>query len=172
MADSVRKQSKTAIVYCSKHHGNTRLLLDTIATKHEVTLIDARNPHITDLSGFDLVGFASGIYFWSFHRSVINFAKKNLPMYKRVFLLFTYGSEAMKSHFCKKMFQALFDKHAVILGKFGCLGQCTVGPFKLIGGTAKGHPDELDVCDAMDFYESLQQIMSGVFPKGKIETSD
>ena len=31
---------KTAIVYHSYHHGNTKKLLDAIAEKHEVTLID------------------------------------------------------------------------------------------------------------------------------------
>ena len=30
----------TAIVYYSKHHGNTRKLLDAIAEKNDVTLID------------------------------------------------------------------------------------------------------------------------------------
>ena len=31
---------KTAIVYYSKHHGNTKKLLDAIAAENEVTLID------------------------------------------------------------------------------------------------------------------------------------
>ena len=30
----------TAIIYYSKHHGNTKKLLDAIAAKYEVTLID------------------------------------------------------------------------------------------------------------------------------------
>lgn len=32
---------KTGIVYESTHHGNTKKLLDAIAKKYEVTLIDA-----------------------------------------------------------------------------------------------------------------------------------
>lgn len=31
---------KVAIAYYSQHHGNTKKLLDAIAEKHEVTLID------------------------------------------------------------------------------------------------------------------------------------
>ncbi len=170
-AENAQRKPKAAIVYYSRHHGNTRLLLDTIAAKHEVTLIDATQPFTGSLADYDLIGFASGIYCFSFHRSVVKFAKKHLPEYKKVFLIFTYGGERMKEHFCKRIFNALFDKHAIILGKFGCLGYCTFGPFKLIGGTAKGHPDELDICDAMDFYESLLVILSGAFPKGKIETA-
>ena len=40
---------KTAIVYYSKHHGNTKKLLDAIAGENEVTLID-----VTDQSDADL----------------------------------------------------------------------------------------------------------------------
>ena len=32
---------KTAIVYYSQHHGNTKKLIDAIAAKYEVDLIDA-----------------------------------------------------------------------------------------------------------------------------------
>ena len=53
---------KTAIVYYSKHHGNTKKLLDAIAEKHPVTLIDVTKQPDADLSGYDRVGFASGIY--------------------------------------------------------------------------------------------------------------
>ena len=58
-----RADMKTAIVYYSKHHGNTKKLLDAIAEQAEVTLIDVLNAENTDLSEFDLVGFASGDLF-------------------------------------------------------------------------------------------------------------
>ena len=32
---------RTAIVYVSKHHGNTKKLVDAIAEKYEITAIDA-----------------------------------------------------------------------------------------------------------------------------------
>ena len=31
---------KTAIIYYSRHHGNTKKLIDAIAAKHDVTVID------------------------------------------------------------------------------------------------------------------------------------
>ena len=40
----------TSIIYYSKHHGNTKKLLDAIASENEVTLIDVTDPEITDLS--------------------------------------------------------------------------------------------------------------------------
>ncbi len=73
---------KTAIIYYSKHHGNTKKLLDAIA-------------------------------------------------------------EATAKH------------HAKILGEFGCFGFNTFGPFKLIGGIAKGHPDKTDIDNVLAFYKGI-----------------
>ena len=53
---------KTAIVYYSQHHGNTKKLLDAIASKDAVTLIDVTEQPDADLSAFDRIGFASGIF--------------------------------------------------------------------------------------------------------------
>ena len=36
----------------------------------------------------------------------------------------------------------------------------TFGPFKLIGGVAKGHPDDRDLAAAVEFYKKL--IVGGV----------
>lgn len=43
---------KTAIVFYSKHHGNTKKLLDAIAEKYPVTLIDTTKNPSPDLSGY------------------------------------------------------------------------------------------------------------------------
>lgn len=40
------------------------------------------------------------------------------------------------------------------LGAFLCLGFDTFGPFKVIGGIAKGHPDAKDIADAIEFYRT------------------
>ena len=61
----------TAIVYYSKHHGNTKKLLDAIATAEEVTLIDVTAAASTDLTSFDRIGFASGIYYSSFAKQIL-----------------------------------------------------------------------------------------------------
>ena len=58
---------KTAIVYYSQHHGNTKKVLDAIASyDNDVTLIDVTEKHEVDLTGYDRIGFASGIYFGKF----------------------------------------------------------------------------------------------------------
>lgn len=66
---------KTAIIYYSKHHGNTKKLIDAVSVGHDVTAIDASEVSKADLSSYDLVGFASGIYYSKFHKSVLQFAE-------------------------------------------------------------------------------------------------
>lgn len=75
---------KTAIVYYSKHHGNTKKLLDAIAEKHDVTLIDVVANKDADVSEFDRIGLASGIYFSAFAKQITAFAQEKLPENKDV----------------------------------------------------------------------------------------
>ena len=89
-----KKSVKTAIVYYSQHHGNTKKLIDAIAEKHEVTLIDVTKNGDVDLSQFELAGFASGIYYSKFNDKVVEYAKKNLAKNdQKVFMLYTYGAK-------------------------------------------------------------------------------
>ena len=76
---------KTAIAYYSKHHGNTKKLLDAIAAAAAVDLIDVTSDKNADLSGYD-----------------------------------------------------------------------TFGPFKLVGGLAKGHPTADEIRKAVEFYKNLE----------------
>ncbi len=50
----------TCIIYYSKHHGNTKKLLDAIkAADPEVVLIDSTEKHEVDLNGYDRSGVSS-----------------------------------------------------------------------------------------------------------------
>lgn len=144
---------KTAIVYYSAHHGNTKKLIDAIAEGHDVTLINAARETSADLSEFELVGFASGIYYSKFHKSVLQFAKDNLPGGKRSFFLYTYG--AKKDGYTKAITEAVESVDGVVAGEYGCFGFNTFGPFKLVGGMAKGHPTEDEIRGAVSFFEGL-----------------
>lgn len=144
---------KTAIVYYSKHHGNTKKLLDEIAKHHEVTLIDAVNEPNADVSEFDRVGFASGIYYSKFNKAVLAFAKEKLRDGQDTFFIFTYSAE--KKGYTDAIRQAVSAHKANILGEYCCLGFNTFGPFKLIGGIVKGHPDSKDLSGVVKFYEDL-----------------
>ena len=83
---------KTAVVYYSRHHGNTKKVLDAIAQRYDLTLIDAAEAASANLEEYDIIGFASGIYYSKFHKSVLEFAEKNLPEGKNVFFIYTYGA--------------------------------------------------------------------------------
>ena len=70
---------KTAICYYSRHHGNTRKVLEAMARGNGVDLIDVTSRVAVHLEDYDCIGFASGIYYSKFHKSVLQFAEKNLP---------------------------------------------------------------------------------------------
>lgn len=144
---------KTAIVFYSKHHGNTKELIDAIAAKYQVTLIDATKTKGVDLTDYDMVGFASGIYYSKFHKSVVEFAEKNLPRNIPVFFVYTYGGK--REGYTKAIETVVSEKSAKIKGAFGCPGFNTFGPFKLIGGIAKGRPDKTDIDNAISFFDNL-----------------
>lgn len=142
---------QTAIVYYSKHHGNTKKLLDAIAQQWDVALIDAAGNPNPDLSEYDLIGFASGIYFGRFHKSVLK-AAGNLPEGKKVFIICTYGAKKPRT---ASIEHVLRSRQARLLGTYGCRGFDTFGPFKLVGGIAKGHPNENDIAGAVKFFAGL-----------------
>jgi flavodoxin len=144
---------KVAIAYYSRHHGNTRKLLDAIRDSADVELIDVEECKEADLSGYDIIGFASGIYFGRFSRDVADFARSSLPDRKRVFLIHTYGMKMRR--YTKEMEKIFEGKSCQLLGIYGCKGYDTFGPFKLFGGVAKGHPDENDVKGAVEFFREI-----------------
>jgi flavodoxin len=143
---------KAVIAYYSQHHGNTKKLLDAIKELGDVELVNVVYREQADLSGFDVIGFASGIYFGKFSQAVIDFARKNLPNRKRVFLINTYG---VKGVYSKEMRQVIADKSCELLGTYGCRGFSTYGPLRLIGGIARGRPNENDVRGAVAFFRRM-----------------
>ena len=144
---------KTAILYYSEHHGNTKKLLDAIAAKNDVDLIDVTKQDSADLSGYDRIGLASGVYYANFAKQLIAFAQANLPEGKEVFYIYTHG--APKGDFFRSARTAAEEKRCREIGAYRCQGFDTFGPFKLLGGIAKGHPTEEEVGGAVAFYESL-----------------
>ena len=144
---------KTAIIYYSEHHGNTKKLLDAIAAKYDVTLINVTKTPEADLSGYDRIGLASGIYYSSFAKQLLGWAEAHLPEGKDVFYIFTHG--APKGMFLNAVRKIAEAKHCRELGDYHCQGFDTFGPFKLVGGIAKGHPTEDEISGAVSFYEGL-----------------
>ncbi len=146
---------KTAICYYSRHHGNTRKVLEAMAQEGEVDLIDVTTRQAVRLEDYDYIGFASGIYGFDFQKSVAAFARHYLPQGKPVFFVYTYGGA--KGNGAKAVAEIAKEKHCPVLGEFSCKGYDTFGPFKLIGGIAKGHPNERDLENARKFFQKIQK---------------
>ncbi len=134
----------------------TKKLLDAIAAENEITLIDVTNNPLTDLSEYDVIGFASGIYYSKFQKTLLKYAEEDLPLNKKVFFIYTYGAE--KKGYTDAITESVRKHKAQILGEFGCFGFNTFGPFKLIGGIAKGHPNQTDFDNVLKFYNKIQRL--------------
>ena len=87
---------KTIILYYSNHHGNTKKLVDAIAAAdpENVELLDVTKAGPKDLSGYEWIGVASGIYAGSFGKPLLKYMKENLPAGKNVFIIFTSAMNA------------------------------------------------------------------------------
>ena len=144
---------KTVLIYSSTHHENTKKLVDAIARENVIEIINAEEIHEKDLSGFDLIGFASGIFYSKFAEAVLSFARVNLPANKDVFLIATAGNPR-EANF-NAIARIVEEKKCKECGRFQCKGFDTFGPFKIVGGIQKGHPDEKEIQEAVEFYKKL-----------------
>ena len=80
-------------------------------------------------------------------------SRRHLPENKDVFFLYTHG--APKGDFLKGIREITAGKHCRELGAYRCQGYDTFGPFKLVGGIAKGHPTQEEIAGAVAFYQGL-----------------
>ena len=146
---------KTIILYYSNHHGNTKKLVDAIAASdpENVEILDVTTAGPKDLSGYEWIGVASGIYAGNFGKTILNYMKENLPEGKNVFILFTsaFNMDSLSSS-ARKVIE---EKKCHVMGQYNCPGYNTFGPFKFIGGTAKGHPTKEELDGAVKFYKNL-----------------
>ena len=152
----------TAIIYYSEHHGNTKKLLDAIKEADPaVELINVTKEakdtdgaeDVKDLSAYDRIGIASGIYFGNFAKQVMAYAEAHLPEGNPVFFVYTQGAPA--GDFLKGIRAVTGKKKCPEIGEYKCQGYDTFGPFKLVGGIAKGHPTKAEIDAAVKFYQQL-----------------
>ncbi len=146
---------KTIIIYESSHHENTKKLVDAISKRHEITAVPVTQASHLDLRAYDVIGLASGIAFGSFYPQIQKFAQAQLPPDKNVFFLYTCGKDTGK--YTTAMATIAKKRGCVVLGSYGSFGFDTYGPFKFIGGIAKGHPTPGEIDGAVAFYERITQ---------------
>ncbi len=143
---------KSIIIYGSHHHGSTEALVTAIAQAHGVDLWNSEGEAACDLCAYDLICFASGIDFGRFYPAVTKLADA-LPEGKRVYALFTCAKDNGK--YGDEIREIAAKRACIYLGKFGCKGYNTYGPWKLIGGMNKNHPSAAEISSAIAFYEGI-----------------
>jgi len=143
---------KTAIIFESTHHGNTKKLVEAIAAKYEVELIDATDCENIAFETYDLIGFAAGIAFGKFYKKITSLAQR-LPNGKKIFFIYSCGNNSRD--FSADIRSIVEACGCVSVGTYGCKGYDTYGPFKLVGGLNKNHPDADEIQGVVKFYETL-----------------
>lgn len=149
---------KTMILYRSKHHGNTKKLIDALVeTYPEVEAVDIatidKDHEEMDLSEYPLIGIASGIYYGKFDPTLMRIMQKSVHDGYMVFSMMTYGGK--NKWYGREVDGICRTQRATFIGAYGCCGFDTFGPFKLVGGLMKGHPTPEEVQGAVDWYGRL-----------------
>ncbi len=147
---------KTAIIYKSIHHGNTKKIAEVMAKTLKADLFDLKDVNMDVIGKYDLIGFGSGKYFLRPHKKLRNFVEKMDDVNsKKAFVFSTSGDGKPMGWLEKNLSKKGFD----VLGEFYCKGFDTYAFAKIIhrGGLNKGNPDEKDLENARNFAESLKK---------------
>ncbi len=145
---------KTLIVCQSYHHGNTKKIADAVAVVLHAEVVSPSDVNAEMLGGYELVGFGSGIAFGKHYAQILKLVDRLPVFHKNAFVFSTRGSPRQGSHH-RALRRQLEEKGWTIVGEFSCRGYDTYGLMKLVGGIAKGRPNEQDVRDAEEFAESV-----------------
>lgn len=155
---------KTIVIYYSNHHLNTFKLVNFLAGNEniEFDMVELKNrnneeePVIeVDLSSYDRVILASGIYYGKLSEEIYDFVEvyRDVLAKKEVSVVATAALESVDYI---KDFEEDIKKMGISLkGKFQCKGYCTFGPLQLIGGFSKNHPNQEDFDKLLEFYNNL-----------------
>lgn len=141
--------SQAVILYASVHHQNTLKLVRAVAERIHADTVDLLKDARPDLTGYSCVFLASGIYFNTLHRSLLDFIGRTVFDGKKVCILYTCGLRYRD--YAKPAARLLARQGARYAGSFGCRGFDTYGVLKRLGGIAKGHPNQADLDHAAAF---------------------
>ena len=149
---------KTVILYRSKHHGNTKKLVDAVVANFDnVDAIDVaalgKNEY-PDLDEYPLVGIATGIYYGKIDDDLARVMEHTINEGQKIFGLITYGGSS--KWYGKDIDGICRMRQAIFMGVYGCPGFDTWGPFKLAGGVQKGHPTAEEIKGAVDFFNKIE----------------
>lgn len=135
--------NKIVIIYASVHHHNTEKVINYIASSVQADVINILQMSDPDIRQYEFVFFASGIYFQSLHKSLLQYMEQTSFAGKKTALFYTCGIPY--KDYAKSAVNILIQKKAMHMGSFHCRGFDTYGPLGKIGGIAKNHPNQRDL---------------------------
>jgi flavodoxin len=145
---------RSVIVYTSVHHHNTEKVARAMAGELGAEVVRTADATDEMVTGADLAGFGSGVFFGTHHQTLLAFAE-SLPMKRdgRAFIFSTSGRGGTGFH--RALRDLLTARGYEIVGEFACKGWDTYSIFKYIGGINKGRPNGEDLENAAAFARSL-----------------
>ena len=147
---------KTLIVCVSEHHGNTKKIADAMAAVLGADVSHPDDVNVEALGDYDLIGLGSGIAFGKHYQRLLEWVDALPSLRAKAFVFSTRGAPRGGSHH-SALKSKLEQKGVPIVGEFSCRGFDTYGPMKLIGGIARGRPNEKDLRDAEEFAKALEK---------------
>jgi flavodoxin len=144
---------ETLIVYYSAYRKNTEKIAECMREQFGGEIVHAKDYNENDIDKYDMIGFGSGVYNQKMHPSILNAIDKSNLQNKNTFVFSTsavgikkYNNDAEK---------LLLAKGAKVVGSFACRGFFTTKFLNFFGGTAKGHPNKVDLQNAEIFAGSI-----------------
>jgi len=148
---------KTVIIYQSFHHQNTEKVVKAVAQIFQCEIVPLTKATPEILADYDIIGFASGVYFAKPHIGFGKLIASNRKNGRKCFIIATSGApEAFYNKFHDNFRKTFNDAGFEIIDFFDCRGFDTYPAIsKPFGGFAKGHPNDKDLEKAKTWAKNL-----------------
>jgi flavodoxin len=150
--------NKKILIICeSVHHGNTLKVARAIGEVLNAKIVKPSDFNESTISGYDFIGFGSGIYGGAHHKNLLDLAEKlETQNGKKAFIFSTSMIRMSVMH--KALRDKLLKKGFDIKGEFLCKGFTDQSVLKSVfGGVNKGRPNKQDLQKAQAFAKKLQE---------------
>ena len=146
---------KTIIICSSVHTGSTKRIAYAMAEVIPAVVCTPAEIEIDKLSGYELIGFGSGIFNFKHHSSLLKLVKDLCDENeKKAFIFSTRG--VFPVAWCHRVLKIILSKKGyIIIGEYSCKGYVNFGPAKPFGGINKNKPDSEDIQRAKEFVLKL-----------------
>ena len=154
----------TLLICRSRSHGNTACVAQAMADVLGAKVVEPSQVDPGTLGDYDVVGFGSGIYGFSFDDELRAFVA-SLPHVsgRDAFIFATSGAgrvieRPLRTPLATLLRAAGYD----VVDTFCCPGFDTWLPLRLVGGMNKGRPDDADLARARAFAEHVRDRIAGL----------